>query len=189
MAIKQAEVECRNMLSELHVWIHKWADVRMCPNCHKPIFQSREDVSGETIVDFLAFFGNVPAWIECKGMPGHNTLPFSEITEKQRNFLTSWTDRGVLAFLFVTLGTGRVPKDRQAWLIPWKIYLETEKSYSLRKSWPWRPTGDFKGFNQLFWDCELLWDAGGWHIPGSSLVVAMIPNIFNLPSLYEVKNG
>lgn len=181
---KEAEREFKTLCNRHNIWAHKWTDVRFCPNCRKPIFQSREDVEGESIIDYLCFVKSTPVWVECKGKPGHNLLPHNEISEKQRDFLSSWTDRSVWTFLFVTLGKGRAPTGRFAWLIPWRYYLEKEEINAYyRKSWTVEESMNEPGMRQVFWQYQLAWDGGGWEIPQSSSIVNIFPSILSLPPL------
>jgi len=187
---KESEQDFRNMCKRLNIWAHKWADLRVCPKCHTKLFASREDVPDESIIDYEIFIGSTPAWVECKGKPGHTLLPFTEISPKQRNFLTSWMLRDVWSFLFVTLGDGNAPRGRQAWLIPWYIYTQAEDHYgTARVSWPWKQQGVYPGFNQVFWEYELTWVKGGWTIPPTSPMLGYFPDILTLPSLYGVDYG
>lgn len=181
---KESEAEFRKMCRKLNIWCHKWGDVRVCPRCGTKLFTSREDVPNESIIDYLMFIGDTPAWVECKGLPGHTLLPFSEIKEKQRNFLNSWMDRGVWTFLYLSLGTGNAPKGRKAWLIPWARYIEEEGKVIGRVSLPWQTSGNQPGLAQIFWQWELLWQNGGWTIPMTSPLVYLFPKILSLPSLY-----
>jgi penicillin-binding protein-related factor A (putative recombinase) len=122
------------MCSLLNIWAKKWQDVRYCPYCKRPIFITNRtegqnnipEEEKESIIDYLIFTGYLPHWVECKGRPGQMRLPYKEISQKQRNFLNSWTERGVSCWLFILLGKGRAPTGKFAWLIPWGVFSYDE---------------------------------------------------------------
>ena len=188
---KKAELEFKAMCNLFNIWAHKWPDLRFCPNCRKPIYTVKEETPGEVIVDFLIYFGNISAWVECKGAPGHTTMPFVEVTEKQKAFMTSWIDKDVLAFLFLTLGSGHPPKERFAWLVPWAEYLNAENYYKAHKrlSLPItsvRVPGNYTipGINTIFADWALLWiPRTGWSFTEGSKMQSIIPDLFTLQPL------
>ena len=172
MARKQAETEYTRMCTRYGIWNHKFQDVRYCPYCQKPIFQTKRESNiseDESIVDYISFVGHEGIWTECKGAPGHTRLPFAETSEKQRSFMNDFTDRGTRCFLFVTLGNGRVPTGRKAWWILWEYYLNTERNAILygQKSLNWilnnRSADRYTMQDLYLW--ELQWVEGGWSIP------------------------
>lgn len=172
MARKQAEAEFARMCKRLGIWAHKWMDVRVCPRCRLPLFVTNRDDGQEemgNIVDYLIFIGSQVSWVEVKGMPGHTRLPFSEISDKQRDFLDSFTSRHIRCFLFISLGDGRAPVGRKSWLVEWEHYLSTERNavFCGQKSLNWienNRTADRYTMQDLTaW--ELTWIQGGWTIP------------------------
>jgi penicillin-binding protein-related factor A (putative recombinase) len=194
MAVKQAEADFAKLCARYNIWCHKWTDVRYCPNCHKPIFvtkrtdqQDNDPETQQSIVDYLIFTGSQPHWVECKGKGGDTRLALSDINPKQRNFLSSWDDKGVPVWLFVTLGDGAAPRKRSAWLIPWSMFIFIEETWcSDMKSIPWQVTGrktDIISMEDSFEYYELAWDNGGWIFPNSHIMIANF-RVDKLPSLY-----
>lgn len=201
MSTKVAEADFAKMCARLNIWCHKWSNIRVCPSCGFKIFKRlsaeedmRPEESRETIVDYLIFLGSYPSWVECKGQPGQERLPFKDIDPKQRNFLNSWTDRKVSSMLFLTLGNGRpAPKGRKAWLFPWWHWLSFEQEWIAdgMKSIPWAPT-KFKAdtytlSDEVYKDYELVWDYGGWMIPETHILVMFYKatvDILHMPPLY-----
>jgi len=200
MAVKQAERELVTMANSYNWWIHKWSDVRICTNkvkceecgheqiCKGRIFMTDRDQQDldETIVDYLAFFQHYPVWIEVKGKPGKTRIPFTDLTEKQNDFLTSFYGRGVASFVFVTLGT-QIP-DRYAWLISiqvWNQFVEQAFSEGM-KSFPYKPTSrkaDIYSM-EVFQQWTLDWKPNqGWRLPKTHPIRIHLPWVTNCPPL------
>lgn len=199
---KPAEREFTKFASNLHWWVHKFQDVRYCPNsvvcencghrqiCGQPIFMTDRDqaIETESIVDYLIFLGDKPFWIECKGKPGQTRFNFNEITDKQNSFLDDFTfGRGVLCALFITLGT-KIP-DRYAWLISWwtwrmKVWEAEDKGL---KSFNYQISNrkqDKEMDMELFEPYKLIWQTNvGWTMPRDHALVKAYPYVLNLPPL------
>jgi hypothetical protein len=145
----------------------------------------RPDEIQQSIVDYLIFTGSQPHWVEVKSSDD-NRLNFKEITHKQNNFMESWVKRGVLCWLFLTLGSGRAPEGRSAWLIAWDYWQEMMK-FSIdhgMKSTPWRVAmkGDVQSLETVAHDYQLEWLFGeGWTIPTKHYIY---PYIEGLRPLY-----
>ena len=198
MTVKQAEADFKSLCTRNNIWAKKWDDVRHCPHCHRLIFMTqrvndqdllRQEEEQESIVDYLIFTGNTPHWVECKGMGGSTRLALSDIKPKQRNFLQSWTDKGVECWLFVTLGDGRAPRGRKAWLIPWSSFrvveMEICEPHNL-KSLLWRsPAGPNQehSMSELFKREELVWKDSNWAFPETHYMVVS-HGVLTLPKLY-----
>jgi len=195
-ARKQAEADFAKLCKRHNIWAHKWKDVMHCPNCRRPIFMTKHTDAGdkrseeeqESIVDYLIFTTRGAAWVECKGVGGHTRLPLKEISQKQRNFLRGFEARGVPCWLFITLGDGRAPKGRKAWLIPWETWTFQEEDLFVHydmKSVPWMATGrkaDVFNMSGCFPSYEMEWNDGGWTIPESHPITYCIAD---LPELFE----
>jgi penicillin-binding protein-related factor A (putative recombinase) len=193
MGTKQAENEFTALCRQYNLWCHKWRDVSFCPHCKKPIFMTaRKDETDtrqirESIVDYLVFVGAYPTWVECKGKSGQSRFAFADLYPHQRQFLTSWQNREVATWIFLTFGPGRVPHDRKAWLIPINAFLGFEKFYvqdTGRKSVSF---DDAVFYFNLF---ELDWGShdngrGGWLLPPTHMFIQAYPEALILPPLYE----
>jgi penicillin-binding protein-related factor A (putative recombinase) len=191
---KIAESDFAEMCARHNIWCHKWQDVRYCPNCRKPIFitkrtdnmdSQRPNEVQESIVDYLIFTGGIPHWVECKGTNGQTRLRIDDINPKQVNFLNSWIDRGVRCWLFVTLGDGRAPNSRHAYLIDWNAWLDTARACQEwdQISLPWMETGrkgDYYNLYDSFRSYFLDWDKG-WVIPSDHPIYKLVEG---LPKLY-----
>lgn len=194
MANKQAESDFASLCARYNIWCHKWRDVSYCPNCHKPIFMTQHTDQKDTgdnqqsIVDYLIFTRGTPHWVECKGKGGDTRFDFADLNSKQRNFLNSWGDRGVQCWLFLTLGDGKAPYGRKAWMIPWDNYLLVESYIEShgRKSIPWKWPSIEHPVNttDAFKHWELIWDTGGWSFPSTHQMKSIY--VVNLPPLYGV---
>jgi len=153
MERKQAEADFANMMGRLRtstegkIWCHKWTDMRMCPHCHELLYKS------ENMVDYMIVAWNYASLVECK--QGEDSFPFADenagLRPNQRAWLSEWELFGRPSWLFLELGTGRAPNDRNAWLIPWTIWLYYESQLEVvnRKSMPWRPNRQSKGFDAV----------------------------------------
>lgn len=189
MAVKQAEADFARLCSTNNIWCHKWTDVMYCPNCHRPIFMTQhtdqrdQGPHQQSIVDYLIFTGSQPHWVECKGKGGDIRFDFADLSEKQRDFLNSWTDRGVPCWLFLTMGEGKAPVGRRAWMIPWEYYLVTEEDI-VRD----RKSLSFVAASIELRNFELEWGERGvgWTFPHTHLMKQSY-HIDLLPPLYGEK--
>lgn len=170
---KHAEGEFKTMMTLYRVWIHKWQDVRNCPHCHRAIFmtdRSEGEKDEASIVDYQLIIDLKVHWVEVKGKPDRHRLPFKEFAKKQVNFLDSWSKAYAPCWVFVSLGTGRIP-NRKAWLIWWETFRNVAKDCKKEgmKSIPWQETGrlaDVYNMTDVFEKYELIWRAGtGWIFP------------------------
>jgi len=182
MGNKVAEKEWASICSTYHIWCHKWSDSFWCPNCQKVVFPNRynqdDNEKLETIVDYLVFVNSQPIWIECKGKHNSTSWPFSDITSKQLDFLSSWRERNVLAAVFLSFGPGKIP-DRGAWLIPYEDFrsMMDDRLKTDKKSFSWTYMQDFMYY-------RMIWDKGGWSIPEDCWFTWIFPNVLRLPKLF-----
>jgi penicillin-binding protein-related factor A (putative recombinase) len=149
-----------------YFWSHKWEDKRYCPFCHSLLYKS------DSNVDYTIIAGNVAGLVECKQDPERFYFSNDEsgIRPNQREFLNEWSKQNRPCFLFLELGDGSAPKERQAWLIPWVHWLIFESKLEERgmKSLPWKVTKRSQEFSAipLLWEYELEWvKKEGFHIP------------------------
>lgn len=187
---KQAEAEFAKLMNGYNVWTKKWQDVRYCPNCRKPIFMVKRAQGEEeqaTIVDYLLVISGRVHWVEVKGKGDQHRLSFSDISERQVEFMNSWSDAKVPCWIFISLGDGtRAPKGRKVWLIPWSVWLDTWDlcHYAGMKSIPWLPTNrkaDLYNMTEEFPLYELTWEGGEWTIPETH---PLYPDVAYLEPLY-----
>ena len=86
--------------------------------------------------------------------------------EIQRRELDRWEAEHNPCFLFLTLGAGRAPSARSAWLIPWQDWKDIEAALVLkRQSSLSRESRRNPGALDLLRPWELGWSRGGWSIP------------------------
>ena len=113
---KAAEKRVRE-LTNYHGWYrHKYGDVRYCPYCRHPLPKS------EKAPDF--YVSQVGDWIEAKNSDSTGTWKCSELyeggeREAQREFLLK--NHG---WLFIELGTGNAPANKQAWLVSFLYWVD-----------------------------------------------------------------
>lgn len=192
MSIKVAESEFAALCSRYNIWCHKWQNIEVvkCPFCGKVhnLFKStknpndkRPDDQQETIVDYEVFIGSAPLWVECKGRHNTTSWPFSDMTTKQRNFLHSWTERGVMSCVFLLIGPGDAPRDRWAFLVPYLRFKETCNRLieGEIKSLNWKVALQEWSFYQLDWN------KGEWAIPKDGWLASFYPNVLDLPPLFQ----
>jgi hypothetical protein len=188
MANKDAETEFARLCSTYNIWAHKWRNVYTCYKCGTPIFDKltsqldkRPDKQRETVVDYLTFIERDPVWVECKGKRGTTSWAFSDMDQKQRNFLDAFYKRGVPTSVFILIGSGVAPLGRGAWWIPWYEF-KMNCNYLLLdrgvKSISYAYACDvFQGY-------RLEWDVGGWTIPKECWIAQSYPNVLHLPPLF-----
>lgn len=128
MKRKRDESEFKKMMTSLGIWAHKWTDVRRCPRCGAPIhvtqrMEENDEEEKQSIVDYLIFVGTIPAWVECK-QTGTNSFSLNLIQPHQIEFMDDWTRKGLQNWLFLLIGSGRAPKRRWAYLIPWQEWRD-----------------------------------------------------------------
>ena len=193
MATKQNETEFSKFAGHYNIWAHKWGDIRQCPNCHTNIYTARihpedkrERDHQESIVDYLAFIGYLPVWVECKGSPGKGVYRFKDEWDiRQHNFMQSWTNRGVYALVFLTFGEGRAPDGRAAFLMPYTAHFHLEDTMQTSHN---RVSLPFDEACEYLQEYRLQWIQGGWKIDTDAERIPWIaqefPDITRLPKLF-----
>ena len=201
------EDEFRKFCNALNVRFEKKPDMRKCWRCGAPAFQKRTDDEEETnregeIVtpgpkpsrpDFLMLIHGRYAWVECKS--GHDSFAWASdenhggkgIRTGQRLWLNREREDGIPCFLFISLGDGRAPEGRDAYMITWVRWLEVEKDLIKEdmKSISWmrntRKTSIFNMRDEFDYTYRLKWKANvGWVLGPYHILVTM----YGLPSLY-----
>lgn len=165
MKAKAAEVAFRDMAARYDYGRHKYGDVRYCIHCKKAQPKS------EHAPDYSMW--EVYNWIECKNNPDSSPRwNWTEISEEgerknQRKFLLK-ND----GWLFIVLGTGRAPKGKSAFFLPFSDWVEKiepilneNNMRSIRKS----SKGKRPGADLILQSYRLKWDKGGWIIPEGHL--------------------
>jgi hypothetical protein len=164
MKAKASEKAFRELAKYYKFGWHKYGDVRFCIHCRKPLPKS------EQAPDFSLW--EVYNWVECKNSDKSGRWAASEIMEggareNQRAFLLEKN-----GWLFILLGTGRAPKGKSAFLIPFHEWvdkiepiLELNKMRSIRKE----SKGKRPGADLLLQSYRLDWEDGGWKIPRGHL--------------------
>lgn len=114
---KEAESRVRALTNHYKWFKHKYGDVRYCNNCHTALPKS------ENAPDY--YVAQVGDWIEAKNSDATGTWKCSELYEEgarknQRKFLTE--NEG---WLFVELSDGTSIKDKSAYLVYWRDWLDT----------------------------------------------------------------
>ena len=130
MRRKQSEQEFRNLMKRCGIWWHKYRDVIFCRFCGQQQWKDSE------LPDFMIVWQGRAYLVECKqaNAAWHFTdAKGSGIREIQRRELDRWEAEHNPCFLFLTLGAGRVPAARSAWLIPWKDWKDLEASLAQQK--------------------------------------------------------
>ena len=167
---KQSEASLGTMMRGNGYFVHKWRDRGFvsCPSCHKAVMfcpycrSSMLLPKAQTYPDFLV--AQEYSFIECK--QGEESWSITDISEVQEKVLDDNAD----SWIFLELGTGRAPKGKQAFLIPWKRFKEDRKNLlgSGMKSVRFENTEHSKVLTaySVWLDCMLNWKTGeGWKIP------------------------
>ena len=166
---KRNEEVFGNMARRYAFYAHKWRDrtyVR-CPNCHKTLMYcpyckgSLLLQKAQTKPDFLVAMDYV--YVEAKGAEDRWAF-IDSIRDNQRivaNEHETW--------LFLEMGTGRAPKGKQAYFVPWEVWVEIEKGLieKNKKSLIFERTKTTKSptAREVLGKWELSWESGGWVIP------------------------
>lgn len=103
---------------------HKYGDVRYCIHCKKALPKS------ESAPDYS--LGMPVFWVECKNNDRSGRWTWKELVcgrEKQRQFLID-ND----GWLYIVLGTGRMPKGKSAYLVPIRAWVEEIEPVLLDKN-------------------------------------------------------
>lgn len=175
MEAKHAEEALREMLNA-YGWDHrKYGDVRYpnCPRCHTvfttcPICKEKWVLpKSENAPDMSAGEYN---WFECKNSNATGSWAWTEISEtgkrsNQRKFLL---ERAGKSWLFIVLGTGRAPKGKGAYLIPfdeWVGVVEPQLTYMNMKSLVFEATQRRVCADHFLSSYRLSWLKGHWEIP------------------------
>lgn len=166
---KSAEKSWRRLAKHHGIFWHKYGDVRYCIHCKKPLPKA------ELKPDFVV--APIVTYVEAKNNDGTGTWKWTELQEggsreNQRNFLKE--NNG---WLFIELGEGNAPKNKQAWLIPWFIWEEELEPMlidadqkSIRHKTKYNKDGEFRsghvGGDLLFTAYALEWEPNtGWTVP------------------------
>lgn len=170
-----AELYFRNMISHHHKTsdLDKARDrgyVR-CPNCHRQVKfcpmckRSMLLEKAKTLPDYVLNLS--PIYIEVKRSKKDDTWSLYDFSDIQETVLNKHMTRGLDAWVFLLMGKGRMPKGKQAFLIPWEYLkavrddLETKSVRMIKTDRSIVPTA-----MEMFamWECE--WETGkGFTIP------------------------
>ena len=95
---------------------HCHLPLKICPKCHKDILLKK----AETLPDFIVSFD----YVYIEGKAGTDKWAWkSSITETQDKVCLEHE-----SWLFLELGTGRAPKGRSAWLVPWEKWKQIQQN-------------------------------------------------------------
>jgi len=159
---KRAEEMLRSVIKRYHWYWHKYGDVRYCPHCHGTLPKS------ENAPDFAV--GMVYTYVEAKNSGADDIWHWPEISETgTRKGQREWL-REHAGWLFIELGSGKAPKGKSAYLVPFdqwvgmaEVTLIKAGQQSLRR----KPTTRCKiGADELLAEYSLVWQ-GGWTIPSN----------------------
>lgn len=169
MQRKRNEVVFGNMMRAYGYYTHKWRDrgYVSCPHCHMAITKCpycKQDLlleKAQTKPDFLVAMEYV--YVEAKGAKDSWAFTTS-IRDTQRQVA-----KEAETYLFLEIGPGRVPKGKQAFLVPWEDweYLEKELLEMNFKSLIFERTARSRmpTAKEILGGWELVWENGNWTIP------------------------
>jgi hypothetical protein len=127
MKKKVSETEFKDFCKRRDLYWHKFADILKCPVCDNTIWQSSRMPDFEvtylgtkTLVEVKQGYGKDGSWYF--GDPGKGIRPI------QREVMDEWhAMQGVMPWVFLVLGSGRAPKGRCAFLLPFSHWKQYEK--------------------------------------------------------------
>lgn len=170
---KEAETRWGDIVN-LYGWFRlKFGDVRytVCPHCNFRYTLPK----GKKRPDFIV--APVFTYVEAKNNDARGTWKWTEIGEGgDRKLQREWMQEHG-GWLFIELGTGRAPKGKGAWLIPWQRWendiepvLIANEQMSLRHRTYYNNDGTRRGgifgADHLLAGYELVWETNvGWTIP------------------------
>lgn len=169
MQRKQNETELGRMMRDYGFYAKKARDrgYLSCPNCHIPVKtcpHCKKDLllnKAETLPDFIIAMDYV--YVEGKG---------STDSWNWKSSITEIQDRVCLeheSWLFLEMGTGRAPKGRSAWLVPWVTWKEIQTNLEALGFSSIIFEGTTRTKNPVAkdvlqgYECE--WHNGGWKLP------------------------
>jgi len=168
---KRNEKVFKDMANYYKFYAHKWRDrgYVSCPQCHRSLTfcpYCKGDLlleKAETKPDYLLAMDYV--YIEAKG--AENSWAFtSSIRDNQRKVAKEHE-----TWLFLEIGPGRVPKGKQAFLVPWNEweFIEKELLEMNYKSLIFEKTerSRMPTARQMLGRWELVWESGNWTIPNN----------------------
>lgn len=169
MKRKQNEVELSAMMRKYGFNARKSRDRGYinCPTCHTPVLNCPKCHSSlllpkaETLPDYVVSLD----YIYIEGKAGRDSWNWkSSITPTQEKVCLEHE-----SWLFLEMGTGRAPKGRSAWFLPWVLWkriqnnLENEGFSSL--IYERTPRSRNPVAVELLIDYSLTWSNGHWIIP------------------------
>lgn len=170
MKKKQSETSLGLLMRGLNYFVHKWRDrgYISCPRCHvllKTCPVCHEDMllpKAQSHPDFL--IAMKWAYVECK--QGGESWPIGDISDVQQSALNDHHN----SWIFLEMGTGRAPKGKGAWLIPWEEFKEMQRMILAKghKSIRFQDTERSKvpTADDAFHPYRLYWQTNeGWTIP------------------------
>jgi|SRR3990167_3472063 len=142
---------------------HKYGDVRYCPHCHGVLPKS------ETMPDFCLI--TLPILVECKNSNSTGRWEWKSDIGPEGKRTIQRERLNPDGWLYIVIGSGRVPKEKGAWLIPWQAWLKIEEALLLGKqaSLPFKGSQRLIGAVTLFSGFELVWEKGKFLIPNEHI--------------------
>ncbi len=185
--MKEVDVrlKVKHIFEALGCWVITQTDTNICYRCGTKL---RPKAGRPDLFCLQPLSAGRTAVCEVKVIrSGQKSFSFGEIEEKQRRWLSAWTDAGGLAYLALGYIAPHGKRDYLdgLWIVPWREWLKVETKVSpIQKSLPYEAgPGYRKALQENKYDCTHLlrpWtvkrEDGKWIISKSS-------------SLYEVKYG
>jgi hypothetical protein len=160
---KQSEEEFRTTMKRYGIWRHKYRDVMTCKFCQRRQWKDAE------LPDFMIVWQGRAYLVECKQSNAYWNFTDADgegLREIQRRELDRWEADHNPCFLFISLGSGRAPLERSAWLIPWSEWKAIEAILTRRGQHSLSRQSKRKvGALDLLKPWELAWNRGFWTIP------------------------
>lgn len=159
---KEAEKRVVALANHYKWYRHKYGDVRYCIHCEKALPKT------ENAPDYA--IAPIYTWVEAKNsVPSTGRWNWTEIAaDGDRKNQRAWLiENG--GWLFIELGEGRAPKEKGAFLVPFKSWLREVEPFLIEKGYKsirLREKRNRPGADTLLAKWALEWEPNvGWTIP------------------------
>jgi hypothetical protein len=158
------------------IWRRKYRDVMTCQFCHRRLWKDDE------MPDFMIVWQGCAYLVECKQSTTYWNFTDADgegIRHIQRREMDRWEAVHNPCFLFLTLGSGRAPGSRSAWIIPWSEWKTIETTLTRRGQHSLaRVSQRNVGALDLLKPWELSWSRGKWVVPPDHVFRQIVGGIY-----------
>lgn len=151
-------LKVKHIFEKLGCWVITQTDANICPKCH---FKIRPKAGRPDLLCLNPSDTGLNAVCEVKVIrSSEESFSFDEISDKQRRWLTAWTDAGGLGYLALGYINPHGKRDYLdgLWIVDWPGWLAIEEIIRpIQKSIPYRAgPGYRKVLQEEMYDCTHL---------------------------------